>query len=110
MLSLLINVTIAVVPVLAGLFVADTINLKQLQSTFLTHTRLLHRLPRPPPRNSRAESPRGFESGGKLIGPTIIPDIVTQRTPLPDVDIGAGIAGGVRVACPVALSAESSAE
>ena len=98
-LSLLINVTIAVVPVLAGLFVTDTINLKQLQSTFLTAP---PPPPPPPPAPAavivRAESPRRvFESGGKLIAPTVIPKNIMQlkEAPLPDVDIGAGVAGGV---------------
>lgn len=99
MLSLLVNITIAAVPVLAGLFVTDTINLKQLQSTFL-----IAPPPPPPPPPApaaaivKATPPRRvFESGGKLIAPTVIPKTIMQlkEAPLPDVDAGAGVAGGV---------------
>jgi len=99
LLSLLLNVTIAVVPVLAGLFVTDTLNLKQLQSTFLT-------APPPPPPPPPAPAAvvvkaaalrRVFESGGKLIAPTVIPKNIMQlkEAPLPDVDAGTGVVGGV---------------
>jgi protein TonB len=99
-LSLLVNITIAAVPVLAGLFVTDTINLRQLQSTFL-----IAPPPPPPPPPAptavvvRAAPPRRvFESGGKLIAPTVIPRTIMEikEAPLPsDVNAGGGIEGGV---------------
>lgn len=97
--SLLLNIMVAAVPVLAGLFVTDTINLKQLQSTFLVAP---PPPPPPPPAPAaaivKATPPRRvFESGGKLIAPTVIPRTTLQlkEAPLPDVDAGAGVAGGV---------------
>ena len=99
LLSLVVNITVLAVPVVVGLFVTDTINLKQLQSTFL-----IAPPPPPPPPPApavvvvKAAPPRRvFESGGKLIAPTVIPRTVAEikEAPLPPDEGGGGVLGGV---------------
>lgn len=99
LLSLVVNITVLAVPVVVGLFVTDTINLKQLQSTFL-----IAPPPPPPPPPApavvvvKATPPRRvFESGGKLIAPTVIPRTVAEikEAPLPPDEGGGGVLGGV---------------
>jgi len=98
-LSLFLNLTILAAPILAGLYFTDTINLKQLASTFL-----IAPPPPPPPPPAPAvasvKAPpthRVFENAGKLLAPTAIPRNVAQikEAPLPE-DAGIdGIPGGV---------------
>ena len=98
-ISLFLNLTVLAVPVLAGLYFTDTINLKQLETTFL-----IAPPPPPPPPPAPAvaavKAPpvhRVFESSGKLLAPTAIPKNVAQikEAPLPDEDALGGVAGGV---------------
>lgn len=99
LLSLLVNAAILGVPIVAGLFVTDTINLKQLQETFLV-------APPPPPPPPPAPAPvvvkaapphRVFENSGKLIAPTVIPKTIAEikEAPLPPDMSGGGVPGGV---------------
>jgi len=99
LISLLLNATILAVPVFAGLYFTDTLNLKQFASTFLVAPP-----PPPPPPPAPAvaavKAPaahRVFENAGKLLAPTVIPQKIAQikETPLPD-DAGlGGVPGGV---------------
>src|ERR1700741_2718106 len=71
LISLAINMAILTAPIFVGLYFTDTLNLKQLESTFLV--------------------------AGKLVAPSVIPKNIAyiRETPLPpDVD-GSGVAGGV---------------
>jgi periplasmic protein TonB len=99
LISLSVNVAILAVPVFLGLYFTDSINLKQLQSTFLAAPP-----PPPPPPPAPAEAivraappRRVFEQSGKLIAPTVVPKNIAdiKEAPMaPDVD-GAGVPGGV---------------
>jgi periplasmic protein TonB len=98
-ISLLLNLTVLTVPVLAGLYFTDTINLRQFASTFL----IAPPPPPPPPPGpavAAVKAPpvhRVFENSGKLLAPTVIPQKVAQikEAPLPD-DAGlGGVPGGV---------------
>ncbi len=98
LLSLLVNATILVAPVLAGLYFTDTINLKQFETTFLIAP------PPPPPPPSApiaAVAParqvhRVFQQAGKLVAPIAVPKqiAVIKEAPISDQDFG-GVAGGV---------------
>lgn len=97
-ISLCINFAILAAPVLAGLFVTDTINLKQLESTFLVAP------PPPPPAAPPAPTVvkvmpphKVFENAGKLVAPRAIPKTIAdiKEAPLPPDVNGAGVAGGV---------------
>jgi hypothetical protein len=71
LISLAINMAILTAPIFVGLYFTDTLNLKQLESTFLV--------------------------AGKLVAPSVIPKNIAdiREAPLPpDVD-GSGVAGGV---------------
>jgi periplasmic protein TonB len=99
LISLTMNLAVLAAPVLAGLYFTDTINLKQLESTFLVAP------PPPPPPPAPAvmavKAPptrRVFEHAGKLLAPTAIPKNVAEikEAPLPsDVDGAGGVPGGV---------------
>lgn len=97
LISLLINLSILAVPVFAGLYFTDTINLKQFAQTFLVAP---PPPPPPPPAPTvvKAIAPhKVFENAGKLVAPTVIPKTIAEikEAPLPpDVD-GGGVAGGV---------------
>jgi len=98
-LSLFLNLTVLVTPVVAGLYFTDTINLKQFASTFLIAP---PPPPPPPPAPSvvSAKAPpthRVFENAGKLLAPTAIPKNVAQikEAPLPEDSGIDGIPGGV---------------
>ena len=98
-ISLFLNLTILAAPILAGLYFTDTINLKQLEATFLI-------APPPPPPPPPAPAVAGvkapaahrvFESAGKLLAPTLIPQNVAQikEAPIPDDPGIGGVPGGV---------------
>jgi protein TonB len=98
LISLLINLMILAAPVFAGLYFTDTLNLKQLESTFLVAP------PPPPPPPPAAPTvvkvmPRHkvFENAGKLVAPTVIPKTIAEikESPLPPDADGGGVAGGV---------------
>jgi protein TonB len=99
LISLTMNLAVLAAPILAGLYFTDTINLKQLDSTFLVAPP-----PPPPPPPAPAvvavkasSTRRVFEHAGKLLAPMAIPKNVAEikEAPLPsDVD-GAGVPGGV---------------
>lgn len=103
-LDLLIAITVHTlvlsVPILAGLYFTDSLNLKEFQSTFLVAPP-----PPPPPPPAPAvamvKAPpqhKVFENAGKLIAPTVIPKNVAEikEAPLPpDMDSGSGVPGGV---------------
>ena len=98
--SLLVNCSVLIAPLLAGLFFTDTINLKQLETTFLAAPP-----PPPPPPPApvvtvvrAAPVHRVFENAGKLIAPTVVPKTIAEikESPLPpDMDSGGGVPGGV---------------
>ena len=100
LISLTMNVAILAAPILAGLYFTDTINLRQLESTFLVAP---PPPPPPPPAPAMmaAKAPanhRVFEHAGKLLAPTAIPRNVAElrEAPLPaDVGGSDGILGGV---------------
>lgn len=114
LISLLMNVAILSAPILVGLYFTDTINLKQLESTFLVAP---PPPPPPPPAPAtvvvRPSAPRKvFENAGKLIAPTSIPKNIAliKEAPLPPDMEGAGVPGGVPVVYPVDRWAELLAE
>ena len=96
--SILLHVTVITLPIIIGLFFADTINIKQYAAAMLV-------APSPPPpppppataaiikaRPSRAR----FITGGKLFAPTIIPKQVAQLREAPmEPDSFGGVEGGV---------------
>lgn len=103
-LDLLIAITVHTlvlsIPILAGLYFTDSLNLKEFQNTFLVAPP-----PPPPPPPAPAvavvKAPpqhKVFENAGKLIAPTVIPKNVAEikEAPLPpDMDSGGGVPGGV---------------
>ena len=106
-LALLVNTTILVAPVFAGLYFTDTINLKQLETTFL-----ISPPPPPPPPPApaavvtKASSVRRvFEHAGKLIAPVAVPQHIAdvKEAPIPEVDLGEGIPGGVPGGVPASM-------
>jgi len=98
LISLAVNAIILLVPVFAGLYFTDTLDLKGFASTFLV-------APPPPPPPPPAAAPmikvapvhRVFENAGKLVAPTVIPKQIQmlKEEPLPDVEGTGGVAGGV---------------
>src|SRR5271166_1161052 len=100
LISLFLNLAVLSGPVLAGLYVTDTLNLKQYAATFLVAPP-----PPPPPPPAPAamavKAPpvhRVFENSGKLLAPTVIPRNVAEikEAPLPsDADGMDGALGGV---------------
>ena len=100
LISLTVNACILVMPIFAGLYFTDSLDLKQFASTFLVAP------PPPPPPPPAAAAPvvrtaptrRVFEDSGKLIAPTMVPKEIAmiKEAPLPpDVDGAGGIPGGV---------------
>jgi protein TonB len=97
--SLLLNAAVLAVPIFAGLYFTDTLNLKQFASTFL-----IAPPPPPPPPPAPAAAAvkalpvhRVFEHAGRLLAPSVIPRNIAQikEAPLPeDAGIG-GVPGGV---------------
>lgn len=98
-ISLTVNITMLAVPVLAGLYFTDTINLKQFAATFL----IAPPPPPPPPPAPAVVAVRTaptrhvFENAGKLLAPTVIPRNVAEikEAPIPSDADGAGMIGGV---------------
>ncbi len=100
LISLLVNTTILVVPVFAGLYYTDTLDLKQYASTFL-----IAPPPPPPPPPApvataiRVVPPhRVFVNAGKLVAPSVVPKDIAmlKEAPLPpDVYSEGGVPGGV---------------
>lgn len=98
MISLLVNSIILLVPVFAGLYFTDTIDMRGFASTFLV-------APPPPPPPPPAAAPmikvapvhRVFENSGKLVAPTVVPKQIAmlKEEPIPDVEGTGGVAGGV---------------
>jgi len=99
LIALTVNVAILGIPILAGLYYTDTLNLKQFTSTFLAAPP-----PPPPPPPAPAAAVvkaapvrRVFESAGRLIAPTVVPKAVAdiKEAPLPPDVVGGGVPGGV---------------
>jgi protein TonB len=98
-LALLLNTTILVGPVFAGLYFTDTIDLKKFETTFL----ITPPPPPPPPPapaavvTKAAPVHRVFEHAGKLIAPIAVPQHIAdiKEAPIPEVDLGGGVPGGV---------------
>jgi len=98
LISLTVNVSLLVAPIVAGLYFTDSLDLRQFASTFLV-------APPPPPPPPPAAAPiikaapvhRVFENSGKLVAPTIVPKEIAmlKEAPLPDVEGTGGVAGGV---------------
>lgn len=99
MVSLAVNAALVGAPILAALFVTDTIDLKQLESTFLVAP------PPPPPPPPPAAPAQVLKvkpmarllDAGKLVAPRAIPKevkIIKETDELPDAGVG-GVAGGV---------------
>lgn len=100
LIALTLHLAVLSVPILAGLYFTDHLNLKEFQGTFL-----IAPPPPPPPPPAPAvamvKAPpthRVFESAGKLIAPSVIPKNVAEikEAPLPpDMDSRGGVPGGV---------------
>jgi len=98
LISLTVNVSLLVAPIVAGLYFTDSLDLRQFASTFLV-------APPPPPPPPPAAAPiikaapvhRVFENSGKLVAPTIVPKEIAmlKEAPIPDVEGTGGVAGGV---------------
>ena len=97
LISLTVNFAILIVPLFAGLYFTDTLDLKQFASTFLVAP---PPPPPPPPAPTtvlRAAPPRKvFENSGKLIAPRAIPkEIQMIKEAPPDMEGMGGVTGGV---------------
>jgi periplasmic protein TonB len=85
------------IPILAGLYFTDSLNLREFQSTFL----VAPPPPAPPPPApavAMVKAPpthRVFETAGKLIAPTLIPKNVADIKEAPPEMDSAGVPGGV---------------
>ena len=96
-ISVFLHVVLIGVPILAGLYFTDTINIKQYASMMLV-------APPPPPPPPPAASAvvkvapvhHSFMNAGKLIAPTVIPQQIAdlKEAPLEPDSLG-GVAGGV---------------
>jgi periplasmic protein TonB len=97
LIAILVHAAVISGPILAGLYFTDTLNLKQLESTFLVAP---PPPPAPPPAPAAAmvraaPTHRVFESAGKLIAPTVVPKQIAEIKEAPLVDEGGGVPGGV---------------
>jgi periplasmic protein TonB len=96
--SVAVNLCLLIVPVFAGMFFTDSLDLKQFATTFLVAP---PPPPPPPPAVTTMLKPasvhRVFEHAGGLIAPTVIPQKVTMLKEEPLADIGGsdGVPGGV---------------
>ena len=99
MVAVLVHAVVISGPILAGLYFTDTLNLKQLESTFLV-------APPPPPPPPPAPIAtvahatvvhRVFEQAGRLIAPTVVPKQIAdiKEAPIAEADLSGGIPGGV---------------
>ena len=97
LISLAANVCLLILPVFAGLYFTDSIDLKGFATTFLVAP--------PPPPPPPAAAPllkaapvhRVFENAGKLIAPVAVPKQIAmlKEEPIPDADGMDGVTGGV---------------
>lgn len=100
MISLAVNASLLIVPIFAGLYFTDAIDLKGFAATFLVAPP-----PPPPPPGAApavikaAPAHRVFENSGKLVAPTVVPKQIAmlKESPIPEVDGGVpgGVPGGV---------------
>jgi periplasmic protein TonB len=98
LLALLLHVLLVAGPIVVGLYYTDTINLKQLATTFL-----IAPAPPPPPPPATAVgvvksqmSKRVFIKEGRLLAPTYIPKQVAHLKEAPiESDAFGGVSGGV---------------
>ena len=97
LISLTINFVILIIPLFAGLYFTDTLDLKQFASTFLVAP---PPPPPPPPAPAavvvRAAPPRRvFENAGRLVAPRAIPKEIQmiKEAPLPPDMEGGGVGG-----------------
>ena len=100
LIAITVHTLVLAIPILAGLYFTDSLNLREFQSTFLVAPP-----PPPPPPAAPAvavvKAPpqhKVFENAGKLIAPAVIPKTVAEikEAPLPpDMDSGGGVPGGV---------------
>jgi periplasmic protein TonB len=99
LISLVVNASLLIVPIFAGLYFSDSIDLKGFAATFLV-------APPPPPPPPPAAAPavlkaapvhKVFENSGKLVAPTVVPKQVAmlKESPIPDVEGSGGVPGGV---------------
>ena len=96
LISLTVNCTIVIIPIFLALYFTDTLDLKQLASTFLVAPP-----PPPPPPPAvvqvvRVKPMAGLMESGKLVAPRVIPKeikIIREDPQAPDV--GGGVPGGV---------------
>ena len=74
LISLAINMAILTAPIFVGLYFTDTLNLKQLESTFLVAPPPSPPPPPPAPAVLKVMPPhKVFENAGKLVAPSVIP-------------------------------------
>jgi periplasmic protein TonB len=97
LVAIIVHAVVIAGPIFTGLYFTDTLNLKQLESTFLVAP---PPPPPPPPAPAAAmvratPSHRVFESAGKLIAPTVVPKQIAEIKEAPLVDDGGGVPGGV---------------
>jgi hypothetical protein len=81
LILLAINLAILTAPIFVGLYFTDTLNLKQLESTFLVAPP-----PPPPPAPTvvKVMPPhKVFENAGKLVAPSVIPKSDIKEAALP---------------------------
>jgi protein TonB len=99
LIAFTVHFVVISIPILAGLYFTDTLNMKEFQSTF----QIAPPPPPPPPPVPAVvvvKSPgrRVFENAGKLVAPSVIPKNVAEikEAPLPpDMDGSRGVSGGV---------------
>jgi periplasmic protein TonB len=97
LVAVMLHAAVIAGPIFAGLYFTDTLNLKQLESTFL----VAPPPPPPPPPAPAAAMVRAtfthrvFESAGKLIAPTVVPKQIAEIKEAPLVDEDGGVPGGV---------------
>ena len=97
LISLTVNAALLIVPVFAGLYFTDSIDVKGFAATFLV-------APPPPPPPPPAAAPavvraapvhRVFENSGRLVAPTVVPKQIAMLKEAPIPDVQGGVAGGV---------------
>jgi protein TonB len=99
LISLAVNASLLVVPIFAGLYFTDSLDLRQFAATILV-------APPPPPPPPPAAAPlikagpvhRVFENSGRLIAPMVVPKQIAmiKEAPVPEDMAGTGgVAGGV---------------
>lgn len=98
LISLAVNASLLIVPIFAGLYFTDSIDLKGFAATFLVAP------PPPPPPPAAAPAVvraapvhRVFENSGKLLAPTVVPKQIAmlKESPVPEIADAGGVPGGV---------------